>query len=76
MIVIRRSANMLIRYVISEEALPDSVSARRLLSIIKQRHPTGFNDAVDAIREEDEGVEVSLEQLIISLSMVKFIQID
>lgn len=69
-IVIRRSANMLIRCAISEEALPDATSARRLLSIIKQRHPTAFNEAADVLREEDADVEASVEQLIISLSVV------
>jgi U3 small nucleolar RNA-associated protein 10 len=63
---------MLIRCAISEEALPEATSARRLLSIIKQRHPNAFNEAADGLCEEDEDVVASVEQLIISLSVVRY----
>jgi U3 small nucleolar RNA-associated protein 10 len=72
-IVIRQSANMLIKCAISEEALPEATSACRLLSIIKQRHPTAFSQAADAVCEEDEDVRASVEQLIISLSVVRYL---
>ena len=72
MIVIRRAANMLMRCTISEEASPEAASARRLLSIIKQRDPTAFNEAADGLCEEDEDLVASVERLIISLSVVRF----
>jgi hypothetical protein len=61
---------MLINCAISEEGLAET--ACRLLSIIKQRHPSAFNEAADAIGEEDENVKGSVDQLIISLSAVGY----
>ena len=71
MMVIQRSVNMLIRCTISEEAIPEAASARRILSTIKQRHPTAFNEAANGICE-DEDLVASVERLIMSLSVVRF----
>jgi U3 small nucleolar RNA-associated protein 10 len=62
---------MLIRCVVSEETIPEAPIARRLLSVIKQRYPNVLSEMADTVSEESEDVRASVEQLIISLSMVR-----
>jgi len=70
-VAIRRSANTLISYAISDKAPVQMSTAHRLLTTIKQRHPAAFNKAADALCEEDKDIKASVEQLIISLSVVR-----
>ena len=48
------------------------MTARRLLSLIQPRHPLVLQKVAKTLSEANEAVNDTVEQLIISLSMVRF----
>ena len=46
--------------------------SRRLLSLVQQRHSEIFDKIVNETCERDESLKEAVEQLLISLTMVKF----
>lgn len=66
--VIERTTSLLIKEALSqEEHVP---TARSLLSAIQQRHPDIFHRASHAEQEEDEELKRTIDQLVLSLSLV------
>ncbi|EKM74924.1 hypothetical protein AGABI1DRAFT_123475 [Agaricus bisporus var. burnettii JB137-S8] len=67
-VVIERTTSLLIKEALSqEEHVP---TARSLLSTIQQRHPDIFHRASHAEQEEDEELKRTIDQLVLSLSLV------
>ena len=48
------------------------LTARRLLSLIQPRHPSVLQKVAETLSEADESAKDTVEQLVISLSMVIF----
>lgn len=71
-LVINQSASMLLAVSATNKITPASTSARRLLSIIQQRHPLTLQEAAQLLIEQDETLREAVEQLILSLSVVWF----
>ncbi|KAF8064012.1 hypothetical protein FPV67DRAFT_198389 [Lyophyllum atratum] len=68
-VVVLRSALQLARSIITADASPPPTSARRLLAIIQQRHPATFQQAMDAVSEEENVEQENVDQLRISLTV-------
>ncbi|GLB44223.1 putative U3 small nucleolar RNA-associated protein 10 [Lyophyllum shimeji] len=69
-IVVQRSALRLVGCAVVTDASPAVTSARRLLAIVQQRHPTAFQEAMDAISLEEDVEQETVDQLRISLTVV------
>jgi predicted transcriptional regulator len=69
-IVVKQSATMLLSISVATEITVASASARRLLSIVQQRYPSALQEAAEVLASQDEALKESVEQLIVSLSVV------
>ncbi|KAG5644278.1 hypothetical protein DXG03_008763 [Asterophora parasitica] len=70
-VVIQRSAILLIRDAVAVDETSSTTAARRLLAIIQQRHPAIFEEAMDAVSEEQNIDQETVDQLRISLAVVQ-----
>ena len=68
--VINRCAKNLIDVIIAEEVPASSIVARRLLVTIQQRYPSALSEAMEVFCQQNEAVKDSMDQLLISLSVV------
>jgi U3 small nucleolar RNA-associated protein 10 len=69
--IIHPLAVLLIDAVVSSEETIDTALHRAMLSTIQQRHPTVLQKAAEGVISDDEDLKDAVEQLIISLSMVR-----
>lgn len=64
-------ASLLMKDVISSESAgPTTFGARRLLSLVHQRHPTAISSVADDLCQQDETTKSQIEQLILSFFTV------
>jgi U3 small nucleolar RNA-associated protein 10 len=66
--VIERATGLLIKEALSQEE--NASTARSLLSAIQQRHPNIFHHASRAEQEGDDELKGTIDQLVLSLSLV------
>jgi U3 small nucleolar RNA-associated protein 10 len=69
--ITHRLAMLLIDADVSSEDTVDTTSHRALLSRIQQRHPSILQEVAEEVISDRENVKDAVEQLIISLSMVR-----
>lgn len=62
---------LLVTTVVSSDDETDLTLHRAMLSTIQQRHPTILQAVTEAAALEDEHAKETVEQLVISLSMVR-----
>ena len=69
--IIDSLASQLIKAAVtSEDETDKNVIARRLLSLIHQRHPRALRSAADLLSKGDESLKDTLDQLVINISTV------
>ncbi|KAG5718058.1 U3 small nucleolar RNA-associated protein 10, partial [Termitomyces sp. T112] len=70
-IFIQRTSLLLIRSVIFTNVTSEATTARRLLAAIQQRHPNTFQESMNAIKQDEDVDQETVDQLRISLTIVE-----
>src|SRR5215471_10660969 len=75
LVILRRIGTMLVFHVVSQEReSPDDLTARRLLTIMQQRHPAVIEKVVEEADSQGDDVTQAVEELVVSLSVVSIPQ--
>ncbi len=69
--VVERTTTLLIGESISQDSSERVAPSRTLLSIVQQRHPHIFQQTAKAERDTGEELQVEIDQLILSVSLVR-----
>jgi hypothetical protein len=71
-IIIRHLSKLLVEAVVSFEDTADTTPHRAMLTTIQQRYPLILQEVTEEVISDGEEVKDTVEQLIISLPMVRF----